>query len=320
MKILYYTDPHNSDTPPRMRKRGYRDEILLKQIQLIETAKKCDIVICGGDVFHQKNPANISYALVNEISEIYREYGKMIIVPGNHDVGSAVSASLWTRKPLNLIANLPNVEIKHKTHEALRSFHLDKTWSIACYGLADAWEPLEEVETWLRSLRKVEGCTRRIAVIHAAIAKKKYMFPTIQMTQTITSCADIFLLGHMHDYQHIHGKIVAPGALSRGVFKMDDKYDRDVQAVVVEINDDDGQNVHYHLIKLTVKDADEVFKVEDKEKELNEKKAVGDFLQFIDDFKVPKKLSSERVTELILKSSADDNTKELALDILKEIG
>jgi hypothetical protein len=74
------------------------------------------------------------------------------------------------------------------------------------------------------------------------------------------------------------------------------------------------------LIKLTVKDADEVFKVEDKEKELNEKKAVGDFLQFIDDFKVPKKLSSERVTELILKSSADDNTKELALDILKEIG
>lgn len=319
MKILFFSDPHNSDTPPRMRKSGYRDEILLKQTQLISIAKKCDLVICGGDVFHQKNPDNISHRLVNELAEIYREYGKMIIVPGNHDVGGAVSESLWNYMPLNHLGNLPNVEIRHKSHETLQSFHKDKTWSLACYGLADAWEPLGEVENWLRSLGQIEGRTRCIVVVHAALAKKDYMFPTIKMTQKITSCADIFLLGHMHDYQKIHGKIVAPGALSRGVLKMDDSYDRPVQVVVVEVHDDDGKDVSYHTIKLDVKPADEVFRHEEKDREHREKRAVGDLLSFIDEFEIPRKLDNEHVEDLIRKSPADAETKKTALRILQEI-
>ena len=46
MKILYFTDPHNSDTPPLMRTSTYCEDILEKQEQLVEPAKKCDLVIC----------------------------------------------------------------------------------------------------------------------------------------------------------------------------------------------------------------------------------------------------------------------------------
>jgi len=311
MRILFFTDPHNADHPPRMRKASYMEDILFKQQELVQIAKTCDLTICGGDVFHQKNPDMVSHRLVNRVAEIYREMGDMIIVPGNHDVGGGASETLWRYRPLNHLANLPNVEILHKKQRTL-----SLEWSVACYGLADAWEPLSEFERWLRTL--VPLTKKQIVVAHIPflVGKDKYPYPTIRLTSAIKSCAKLFFLGHMHDFQQVSGQIVAPGSLSRGVLKMDASYGRPVYSVVVNI---DKGEIAFNLIKMDVKPADEVFRLDEKQKEQREQRAVGELLSFIDDFTIPQKLDQDTIEDLIKKSSVDDETKETALKILKEM-
>ncbi|MCK4497505.1 MAG: metallophosphoesterase family protein, partial [Candidatus Aenigmarchaeota archaeon] len=212
MKILFFTDAHNSDTSPLMRTASYCEDILKKQEQLVEPAKRCDLVICGGDVFHQKKTHKVSYYLVNRIMEIYREFPRLYIVPGNHDIDTVMD---WSDRPLGTLGKLPNI---HVFHEEIVHFGGCNLW---CFGGGEFFS-LDSLKLFVEKNEPAHVGTN-IAVLHAAVAEKvgRYKFPIISPTVLDShNVFDLFLLGHLHDYQVQHAKMVAPGALSRGVLNI----------------------------------------------------------------------------------------------------
>ena len=198
-KVLYFTDPHNSDQPPRMRREGYREQILKKQELIIPVAKKVEMTIIGGDIFHQKKVYKISHKLVNQIMEIYREYGMTYIVPGNHDFD--MSPAELKDNPLAIIAKLPNVRMLHGV-----AFKGVYGMDIFFKGLGDFEEEkslvtmLKEWEADRTERSKNHSCLLyNIAVVHDSVAFKPQRFPTISLREKFDF---IFTHGANGEYGH----------------------------------------------------------------------------------------------------------------------
>jgi len=307
--ILFFTDPHNSDTPPRMRRDSYREDILKKQEFLIEPAKKADVVIIGGDILHQKKPHKISYYLVNRIMEIYREYGVVWIVPGNHDFD--MRPEDIKDNPLGVVGKLPNVSIFHNT------------WLHDVYGMDVFFKGLgsfEEDKSLMDSLKewqKTQGSLFTLAVIHDAVTTKKYPFPVIDFAD-IAPFAELFMFGHLHDWQHIDNRIIAPGALSRGVLK-GDNVDRDVGYAWVTV-DTDEHKVSVKWYKIPMKPALDIFKLEQRQVEVDLEQRVDELLSYLEEFEVGFSASSrESVIAKIEKMDIPKKVKNKAMEIIEQV-
>ena len=309
MKILFFTDPHNSDTPPRMRLASYREDILKKQEALIEPAKKCDMVICGGDIYHQKKPERVSHKLVNQIAELYREFPLVHIVAGNHDYDTNVEELRYN--PLATLGKLPNVYVTGGSCHTLRA------GIVLCYvGMGD-YHSFAYIKKYLEDWQRTRHNAFSVAVLHAPVSHKKHKFPTLN-TKEIEEYADLFLLGHIHDLQKVsvHNKIVAPGALSRGVLKLDESLNREVGYVTVEINLGSSA-FDVEFVKLKVKKPDDIFRMEEKSETMKKAAAVSSFVEYIQGkFAVPKTLNKEALMQQIKTSDIDKKTKREALRIL----
>lgn len=304
MKILYFTDPHNSDTAPLMRVESYCEDILKKQEQLIEPAKKCDLVICGGDVYHQKKVHRISHALVNKIMEIYREFPRLYIVPGNHDIDTVVD---WSDRPLGTLEKLPRTRV---IHEEIVHFGGINLW---CYGGGEFFS-LDSLKVFVEENAPVHHGLN-VAVFHAAVAEKKYQFPMMS-PKLLDSYFDLFLLGHLHDYQVQHGKLVAPGALSRGVLNIDQSLERKVCYAIIEIV---GESIKTMLHSFRVKSPDEIFKMEEKKDSVHQQKAIESFVNYIENLKIPKGMSKEQLLVFIDKQDVSELVKREAKRILESL-
>jgi len=307
MKILYFTDPHNSDTPPLMRTSTYCEDILEKQEQLIEPAKKCDLVICGGDVLHQKKTEKISYYLFNRLAEIYREFPRLLIVPGNHDFDKRIEELKYN--PLGALCKLPKVRVMH---DWIGHFEGVNLW---CFGGGEFFS-LGSLEEFVeKNVAPHAGVD--IGVFHAAVAEKKknYKFLTLP-PEMLDSYFELLLLGHLHDYQANHGKIVAPGALSRGVLKIDQALERKVCYAIVEVV---GAEVKAMLYELDVKPVDEIFKMEEKKDTVRQQEAIDDFVGFIEKLTIPKGMSKEELRIFIEKQDVPERVKQEAVIILGEL-
>lgn len=321
MKILFFTDPHNSDTPPRSRKEGYREEILAKQNALIVPAKGCDLVICGGDVFHQKDTGKISHRLVNNIADIYRTFPSLIIVPGNHDFDKQMEELSYN--PMRSLERLPNVTVYDKHRDSLIS---DKTGIPGKMGRIqiDFWgggefRSLDRMVNFL-SQPVLEDAILRVAVLHASVAyRKKFKFEVIPFGK-VAKFADVFLLGHLHDYQtvHPHGPIVAPGALSRGVLDRQEDLYRKVGYAVVELGLE-AATVDATFIPLDVKSPDDVFKMDAKAQEVKEIAIVQSFVEYIQDLKIPEALTREQLIAHVKKLDISKEVKEKSIKVLEEL-
>lgn len=307
MKILYFTDPHNSDTPPLMRTSTYCEDILKKQEQLIEPAKKCDLVICGGDVFHQKKTEKISYYLFNRLAEIYREFPRLLIVPGNHDFDKRIEELKYN--PLGALCKLPKVRVMH---DWIGHFEGVNLW---CYGGGEFFS-LDSLKAFVeKNEAPKDGID--IGVFHASVAEKEYKFPVMRPGLLDSyHLFSLFLLGHLHDYQVQHGKLLAPGALSRGVLKIDQSLERKVCYAVIDI---EGVSIKTMLYSLRVKPVDEIFKMEEKKDTVRQQEAIDDFVGFIEKLTIPKGMSKEELRIFIEKQDVPGRVKQEAIIILGEL-
>jgi len=294
-----------------MRTSSYREDILAKQQALIEPAKKCDIAVCGGDVYHQKRPEKVSHKLVNQLCEIYREFPELYIVAGNHDYDTQVEEIRYN--PIATLAKLPNVYV------SVCSIHTLKTGISLCFMGLGSHYTFSEIKMYLADWERTRHNVFSIAVLHAPVSPKSYIFPTLS-TKEIEQFADLFLLGHIHDLQKVsaHGKIVAPGALSRGVLKLDESLNRKVGYVTIDINlGSSAFNVEF--VELDVKKPDEIFRMEKKGDEVKRKAMVNSFVEFAQTFEIPKSMNKESLIKHIKALDVDKETKQEALRILGDL-
>jgi len=303
MRLIFWSDPHNSDAPPRMRRDSYMKDILDKQAFLIEPSKGVDLVICGGDVFHQKKSERVSYRLMNQILEIYREFPRLLIVPGNHDINGRME---WGDRPLGILAKLPNVKVVHNAVEVFDDIR------IFCWGGGEFYSR----DVMVESLSKVKSFPT-IVVVHAAVtahAVREYPFEVIPF-KYVTKYGHLFLVGHLHDYQTCLERIVAPGALSRGVLREDDKLNRKIYYALLEM---DGNLIWKtrELIEVPSRPVEEVFKVETKREEKAKETEVSSFMEVVESLGVPKTLNKEGLLLHIESLDLPPGVKKKAVEIL----
>ena len=275
MRLGCFTDPHNADIAPRRRRESYTQDILDKQAFLIEPFRKCDVVLCQGDIFHEKKAHKISHKLVNSIMEIYREYPKMYIVVGNHDIDGRMD---WKDRPLGTIGKLPNVEVLHGSIDVVDGVRF------LFWGGGDLFSKEDTVE-WLDAARKWktdEEYEFTVAVMHSSVVGSAEWIPYMTVPfKEISKYASLFVLGHIHDYTSCTSRIIAPGSLSRGVLTLDEKVDRKIYYGIVEISGDSV--VSKELIDVPHKSVEEVFKMDVKKAEVKQELAVESFKSVIED-------------------------------------
>lgn len=322
VNILFYTDPHNSDTPPRMRREGYCEQILNKQISIIPHAKAVDLTIIGGDIFHQKKPHKISHKLVNKIMEIYREYGITYIVPGNHDFDMNPEEIKYN--PLGIIGKLPNVKILHGGvargilgmdifFKGLGDFKEDKN----LIAMLKEWQ-IDQTER----AKKMSGILYNVAVIHDVVyyrpfGTKPLPYEIIPL-ENIEMYADLFLLGHIHKPQGETRKMVSPGALSRGSLESD-TVDREVVFVVIDIDIDERMHT-VKPVRLGIEPAEKVFKLEEKMAEVRIDDKVNKFLEYLDTVHVGLNVADvDDMIKKIYSMDINERVKEEAIKILRQI-
>jgi len=300
-----------------MRREGYREQILNKQIHIIPHAKAVDLTIIGGDIFHQKKSHKVSHYLVNRIMEIYREYGNLFIVPGNHDFD--MNPEELKYNPLGTVAKLPNVRLLHGGiarsimgmdifFKGLGDFKEDKT----LIDMLKEWQ-IDQTER----AKSMTSILYNIAVIHDSVSYRKFPFETISLS-SIAKYADLFLLGHIHKPQGETAKMVSPGALSRGSLEKD-TVDRAVCFVVISIDTDERRH-DVKPIRLGVKPAEEVFKIEQKLAEVRIDDKVNKFLEYLQTVHVDLKVTDAH--DMIQKIEAldmDERVKKEAIKILEQL-
>lgn len=321
--ILFFTDPHNSDTPPRMRREGYRDQILKKQEDIIPYAKKADLTIIGGDIFHQKNPHKVSFFLVNKIMEIYREYGVVYIVPGNHDFNMS-PLELRYMSPLGVVSNLPNVRVMHGV-VSKGILGMDLFFK----GLGDFAEEkslVQMLKEWqidqTERAKQMTGLLYNVAVIHDSVfyrpfGTKPLPYEHIPL-ENIEMYADLFLLGHIHKPQGETRKMISPGALSRGSLERD-TVDRAVAFVMIDVDTDERRH-DVHPVRLNVESAEKVFKLDEKVAEISIDEKVNKFLEYLDTVHIG--LNVADVSDMIKKIDSmdiEERVKEEAIKILENV-
>jgi len=303
-KILYFTDPHNSATPPLMRTGSYCEDILKKQEQLVEPAKKCDLVVCGGDVFHQKKVSRISHALVNKIMEIYREFPRLYVVPGNHDIDTVMD---WSDRPLGTLEKLPNIRV---IHEEIVHFG---GMNLYFFGGGDFFSPSQLLD-FVKREPKHHGL--KVGVLHYPIATNRELYKfEIMLVQDLLKYFQFMFLGHIHTLHHCDGLVAAPGALSRGVLAIDETLERQIWYTVVQFGEEG--RLSNLPVELIVKSPDEIFKMEEKRDNVHQQRAIESFVNYIEKLKIPKGISKEQLLVFIDKQDVSEPVKREAKRILE---
>lgn len=91
VNLTFFTDPHLSAKPIGRRRGSYTQEIMDKLAQIADmTTRIYGAGICGGDLYHTKNPRSDSntHALNTLLTSMLQQFptGKVYGVIGNHDI------------------------------------------------------------------------------------------------------------------------------------------------------------------------------------------------------------------------------------------
>lgn len=102
VNLVAFTDAHLAALPPGRRKATFLDEILAKFGWCADLAAKINGVgVCGGDLYHVKNPKSLSnpHGMNTRIMEVLQQFpqGQLYGVVGNHDVTGDNMATIPTQ-------------------------------------------------------------------------------------------------------------------------------------------------------------------------------------------------------------------------------
>ena len=284
IRFMVVNDQHNSDRPPIGRTETYADDIIAKQEECWEIARrtKCDFVVNGGDIFHRFRGPQIADSLKVRLLELYQHAPcPVYALAGNHDLSSAGVASIWDR-PFGVLAKAG--AFKWLSEATITS---GKSKSEDVLLIPRNWEPHIDTLPNIFKLTKDEIALmhtdghRRYAVMvtHAYIyppGHKPPIFAHHMADKLPTDSLDLLVCSHVHEDLGTHRLpsgcwYVNPGSVAR--------VDRSTSALahtpgVLIVTLDDGEiEFERHPLK-SARPAKDVFFEMDKATERD----VGDFM------------------------------------------
>jgi DNA repair exonuclease SbcCD nuclease subunit len=316
--LFWFTDVHLSDRPPGRRSDQYRAQIFAKLRYIAGlTREQNGIGLCGGDVFHIKNPrspAN-SFSLLREAIEVFGSFNEGAVwgCVGNHDIQYDRMDTL-SHQPLGSLCEAGVYRLINDNELIIRAEGFNTqilTW--------DYCEPELLMERMSKTKPRGEDVTYRIGLVHASGAPgpTKDFFNTkiIGYDDLIGLDFDLLLWGHDHSriptctvggIKHINLGSVSRASLST------DEVDREVVAVQIHLEAGRAK-VKEHVLE--VSPIKQVFRVADKRSDVvRDSKEVQQF--FADMEESVEDISSSDPLEIIEVLCKDD--RELC-SLVKEL-
>jgi DNA repair exonuclease SbcCD nuclease subunit len=266
VNFVYSTDWHTSTQPPGRRQDDYQTAILAKITFIRDlTIRLKGVALCGGDVFHVKNPKSQAngFGLLFPLLQLLRQfpvYGSI----GNHDLSMDRMDSLPTQ-PLGILVA---AGVYHNLNdESVLFVNKDETVkvSVETFPYEHGAETLERL---LKTGSRPEGVTHRIGIVHAygepGNGGSMFGEPKIGYNQIQHLDFDFLLWGHDHSRKETVevGNIthINLGALARAAYDYDE-IDRPVVATVLSFAED---GIRLKEVEIPVTPLNIAFKTADK--------------------------------------------------------
>lgn len=268
MKILTFSDVHLADNNPTARIDNYQEALFnkLEQIRVAAEKLKCAFIISAGDLFHIKEPRNVSHALVQRAIKFFKSFPcPVLALPGNHDLHHNRIESL-PKQPLGTV--FESGAILNILTSGGWGFKPDSGPPVVVRGLPYADRPdLESFQDLFH------GCPKdavKVLVAHCFASEKGGVFfdnRVFSYRELLDACSpSVAVLGHWHVDNGIckveDSWFINVGALSRGSLD-GDNLKRDVKIGLISI---DGPTVDVKALKLKVRPVEEIFDLKAKEK------------------------------------------------------
>lgn len=246
VNLVYSTDWHLTEVPPSRRKDDYRNAVLSKIAYIRDLTKRIHgAALCGGDVFHYKqpkHPGNSIRLLIDLLSTLKKfPQGQIYGAIGNHDIQHDRMDSL-TGQPLGLLIELG---VYHDLNrEPVLFVNQDESVRVSVETfpyLADG----KALQAILGAGPRLPGVTQRIGIVHAyghpGAAGSLFGEPIIGYEQLQGTDFDFLLWGHDHSRVETQecGKTthIRLGSLARAAFSYDE-VDRPVAAAILSFQPD----------------------------------------------------------------------------------
>jgi hypothetical protein len=269
VNLIWSTDWHLTEVPPARRKDDYRNAVLGK-IDFIRglAGKLHGAGLCGGDVFHYKQPRHPGNAirLIIDLYQALRKFPQGCVYGsiGNHDLSYDRMDSL-PQQPLGLLIASGayhdlNIEpVMFSSQDGLVKVTVE-TFPYLAEGKA--------LEAILSAPPRLPGITARVGVVHAyghpGDAGSLFGEPTIGYNQLKGADFDFLLWGHDHSRKETEtvGNVthVNLGSLARAAFAYDE-VDRPVVATILSFAAD---GVRYKEVPVPVRPLEVAFQLADK--------------------------------------------------------
>jgi DNA repair exonuclease SbcCD nuclease subunit len=295
VNFVYITDVHLSAEAPGRRQDDYMDAIFAK-LEFVRqlTEKVHGVCLCGGDVFHVKNPWSKKnpLAMIERLIRVFASFPREQIFGtiGNHDL-SMDNLSGLPGQPLGVVIasgayhNLAEQPIIFKNaDESVRVL----VESVGYCGTLGALKWLHENGNPTSSPRITLDVNYRVAIMHAyskaGDRTNLYTEPVIGYNELAELDFDIILWGHDHSRKETEtvGNVthVNLGSLARAAFSSDE-IDRPVCATIISFGDAGIKMKEKHV---PVQPLEIAFKAADRATEkVRKQEAVTNFFTAMDE-------------------------------------
>lgn len=280
-KLLLINDVHLSDRPPSSRTDTYADDVLDKLHWAVGYGKGhgCDAIVQAGDIFHIKRPDRTSHRLVQATADVLTSVDLPVyIVPGNHDLSNDRLDSIPSQ-PIGTLAKADGIELLMGPHPDLPLYGLpyQASWD-------DLPHLLGEYREWADGKHLKDLSWLPLLVTHAPIfppgQEPPYDYIQAEDWADLMMVGDV-LYGHIHDSHGIYRTKVPGvtlcnmGALSRGSLHEATLKRKPTVAVW----DSTVVGERFTLVEVPHKPAEEVFRLDIKEKTDERESRVAQFLE-----------------------------------------
>lgn len=329
IRLLFVGDQHMDSVAPSSRKDDYFESLKLKFQEIQEIAKDRDVVgiVWLGDLYHKQDAHRVPYFVTNWLMKYFMESKfTNYLVMGNHDVKA--NAQNWRRQPLGTLVEAGVViplwsDVTDANPMGVRTYDLlGSSTHITLTGKQFSYEadkPENRRAYYKREdVPRKQGDTQPFSVMacHTTVVPDGENFfghysnpKDIEEALAGTPGADLYLLGHLHDFYGSFGnklRFANFGSLARGSI---DEYNikRKVKVGYLEVTKN-GDDHHVKLEEIDLKcmkPAEDIFYVEEfsrKKKRTEELDKLASMLNagtLADEFRI---INAEESLEIVLRA------------------
>ena len=321
IKLLWRTDVHMGDKTPRRRTGNWTDDVVnkLKWIGDLAKDKEIDAVLDGGDFFDVKSPTKNSHSLVRRACEAHEHYPCPTYgLVGNHDVKYG-NIDYLPEQPLGVLFS--SGVFKQFGDDVEINFEKDgvkvRVVGVPYHGVIYDFDRLKNIK------KKDEDYLLVACHLLARQGKTGSMFENEDIVGydflNDNTEVDGWFFGHWHKDQGIStllngARVVNVGSLTRGSLHLDDL---DRRPCVVEVQAT-KESLNFIRHDVPVRDANEVFKIEETVREKEDKQRMEDI---VDKMKAVATSGWSELTlkERVMQTMGSNGAKEMAISYLERV-